>query len=372
MNSFFYLVCAGEPLTVILDADLEFLSEVYNFHVTGNTLIVRAERKSNFGMQAIGHVAALHWLRAVLTMLVRQRPASSPALQVWYNDIILSSNWFTDLLDTVYHGIIEVFDVELESLPTPDTKEPPLCCDSCTRKGVDNQLAVVYCTTCSAKLCAKHREFHDEVHDNHPMVRMTNYRAQAKRVTPRLCAQHEEMVYTLGCKSCLTVACTECVGALSSCTHDPLSTPHTTVDLISRYKETENVISQLMSENVSLPEVPSITTLQVKDERREIEVEVVTSQDGQTTPNALHKQLILQHTAKTSGTPVSVCSYQGKVYVGSYGGVEVVAENKLLSEKLICPYQTSIYGVAAHRDRLYISTHQNSNYLETADGDLRC
>jgi len=58
------------------------------------------------GMQAIGHVAALHWLRAVLTMLVRQRPASSPALQVWYNDIILSSNWFTDLLDTVYHGIM--------------------------------------------------------------------------------------------------------------------------------------------------------------------------------------------------------------------------------------------------------------------------
>ncbi|KAF6034867.1 hypothetical protein EB796_006817 [Bugula neritina] len=113
----------------------------------------------------------------------------------------------------------EVFDVELESLPTPDTKEPPLCCDSCTRKGMDNQLAVVYCTTCSTKLCAKHREFHDEVLGTHPMVKMTNYRAQVKRVTPRLCAQHEEIAYTLGCKSCLTVACTECVGALSSCTH---------------------------------------------------------------------------------------------------------------------------------------------------------
>jgi len=60
---------------------------------------------------------------------------------------------------------------------------------------------------------------------------------------------------------------------------------------------------------------------------------------------------------------VSVCSYQGKVYVGSYGGVEVFAENKSLGEKLICPYQTSIYGIAAHRDRLYISIHQNSNYL---------
>jgi len=52
----------------------------------------------------------------------------------------------------------EVFNVEIETLPTPDTKEPPLCCDSCTRKGMDNQLAVVYCTTCSTKLCAKHRE----------------------------------------------------------------------------------------------------------------------------------------------------------------------------------------------------------------------
>jgi len=52
-------------------------------------------------MQAIGH-----WLRAVLTMLVRQSPARSPALQICDNNIILSSNWFTDLLDRVYHGIM--------------------------------------------------------------------------------------------------------------------------------------------------------------------------------------------------------------------------------------------------------------------------
>ncbi|KAF6034868.1 hypothetical protein EB796_006818 [Bugula neritina] len=139
------------------------------------------------------------------------------------------------------------------------------------------------------------------------------------------------------------------------------------VNFISRYKETENVISQLMSENVSLPEVPSIATLQVKDEKREIEVEVVTSQDGQTTPNALNKQLILQHTVEVGGTPASVCSYQGKVYVASSTGLDVVVEHKLLRGKLIYPYQTSIYGVAAHRDRLYISTREPLTVILDAD-----
>ncbi|KAF6026328.1 hypothetical protein EB796_015367 [Bugula neritina] len=47
--------------------------------------------------------------------------------------------------------------------------------------------------------------------------------------------------------------------------------------------------------------------------KREIEVEVVASQDGQTTPNAFNKQLIIQHTVEVSGFPVSVCSYQGKL-----------------------------------------------------------
>ncbi|KAF6035751.1 hypothetical protein EB796_005943 [Bugula neritina] len=80
----------------------------------------------------------------------------------------------------------EVFDIELETLPTPDTKEPPLCCDSCKRKGVDNQLAVVYCTTCSTKLCAKHREFHDEVVEGHPIIAISEYRTNAGKFRPRL------------------------------------------------------------------------------------------------------------------------------------------------------------------------------------------
>ncbi|KAF6034197.1 hypothetical protein EB796_007493 [Bugula neritina] len=111
----------------------------------------------------------------------------------------------------------EVFDIELETLPTPDTKEPPLCCDSCKRKGGDNQLAVVYCTTCSAKLCAKHREFHDEVVEGHPIIAISEYRTNAGKFRPRLCADHTELEYTLGCKKCLTLACTRCLSSLENC-----------------------------------------------------------------------------------------------------------------------------------------------------------
>ena len=44
----------------------------------------------------------------------------------------------------------------LESYSTGEDKST--CCDSCTRKGEDNQPATTYCITCSAKYCAKHRE----------------------------------------------------------------------------------------------------------------------------------------------------------------------------------------------------------------------
>jgi len=53
----------------------------------------------------------------------------------------------------------EVYDVEIDSLPASNTRDDlSLCCDTCTRKGVTNQQAVVYCKTCTARFCAKHRE----------------------------------------------------------------------------------------------------------------------------------------------------------------------------------------------------------------------
>jgi len=66
----------------------------------------------------------------------------------------------------------EVHDVKINSLPTSNTRDDlSLCCDTCARKGVANQQAVVYCKTCTAKFCAKHRKVrisksHSTVHFN--------------------------------------------------------------------------------------------------------------------------------------------------------------------------------------------------------------
>jgi len=62
---------------------------------------------------------------------------------------------------------------------------------------------------------------------------------------------------------------------------------------------------------------------------------------------------------------MSICSYQGKVYVGSSAGLDVVVKHKLLSEKLIGLFKTNIYGIAAHKDRLYILTSENSTSTVT-------
>lgn len=52
-----------------------------------------------------------------------------------------------------------MFDLEINSLPSSTTREDSaLCCDTCIRKEEPNQLAVVYCKTCTAKFCAKHKE----------------------------------------------------------------------------------------------------------------------------------------------------------------------------------------------------------------------
>jgi len=68
---------------------------------------------------------------------------------------------------------------------------------------------------------------------------------------------------------------------------------------------------------------------------------------------------------KMPGTPVSVCSYQGRVYVGSSAGLNVVAEHKLLSEKFILSsfnlFHGYAYGVAAHKDRLYVLTRNDAS-----------
>ncbi|KAF6037543.1 hypothetical protein EB796_004159 [Bugula neritina] len=113
----------------------------------------------------------------------------------------------------------EVFDLKINSLPSSTTREDSaLCCDTCIRKEEPNQLAVVYCKTCTAKFCAKHKESHDDLMGVHPMINMTEYKTQTIKLEPRLCSEHTTLPYSLGCRSCLIVACTKCVGALDNCT----------------------------------------------------------------------------------------------------------------------------------------------------------
>jgi len=51
------------------------------------------------------------------------------------------------------------------------------------------------------------------------MITMTDYRAQASKLEPRLCTKHTELPYSLGCRGCLDLFCTECVGGLDKCTN---------------------------------------------------------------------------------------------------------------------------------------------------------
>jgi len=52
----------------------------------------------------------------------------------------------------------EVFDVNIESLPSADIEENSTPCAVCTKKGTQNIPAVIYCTVCNKLFCGKHRE----------------------------------------------------------------------------------------------------------------------------------------------------------------------------------------------------------------------
>jgi len=51
------------------------------------------------------------------------------------------------------------------------------------------------------------------------MITMTDYRTQASKLEPKLCTKHTEVLYSLGCRSCLGLFCTECVGGLAKCAY---------------------------------------------------------------------------------------------------------------------------------------------------------
>jgi len=71
-----------------------------------------------------------------------------------------------------------------------------------------------------------------------------------------------------------------------------------------------------------------------------------------TTPDTLPTQLSLLHTVPVFDC-TSVCSYQGNIYVGTWGGgVDVIDENNQLSRKFV-RVGNLVHSVAVYKDRLY-------------------
>jgi len=111
-------------------------------------------------------------------------------------------------------------------------------------------------------------------------------------------------------------------------------------------------------------------------ERREVEVEVVTSKSvsidleyGLTTLDSLPTQLSLLHTVPVFDDCTSVCSYQGNTYVGlnkgiCKGRVDLIDENNQLSREFVRVGGT-VECVAVYKDRLYTLAYGRNYRLVT-------
>jgi len=105
-------------------------------------------------------------------------------------------------------------------------------------------------------------------------------------------------------------------------------------------------------------------------ERREVEVEVVTSKGVSinlkhelTTPDTLPTQLSLLHTVPVFDDCTSVCSYEGNTYVGLnkgiwQGRVDIIDEDNQLSRKFV-RVGNLVLSVAVYKDRLYTLVYDN-------------
>ena len=60
-------------------------------------------------------------------------------------------------------------------------------------------------------------QHHDEVHDDHETLTIDEYRRQAGRLETRMCTEHKEHPYILGCGVCLSVFCSKCISPANTC-----------------------------------------------------------------------------------------------------------------------------------------------------------
>jgi len=55
------------------------------------------------------------------------------------------------------------------------------------------------------------------VSEEHSRINMTEYKARAAKLEKRMCETHADVEYSLGCKVCLKLLCTQCVPAAGVC-----------------------------------------------------------------------------------------------------------------------------------------------------------
>ncbi|XP_067931044.1 E3 ubiquitin-protein ligase TRIM56-like [Watersipora subatra] len=110
-----------------------------------------------------------------------------------------------------------VFDVRIENLPVYTPGQPMHGCDVCSKKGKKVQPATMYCSTCSKKYCKSHQESHNDVHDDHVTLSISEYVEKAEQMETRACEKHPTQAYSLGCRSCLDVFCLSCASPQNTC-----------------------------------------------------------------------------------------------------------------------------------------------------------
>jgi len=55
------------------------------------------------------------------------------------------------------------------------------------------------------------------VSEEHSRIDMTEYKARAAKLEKRMCETHADVEYSLGCKVCLKLLCTQCVSTAGVC-----------------------------------------------------------------------------------------------------------------------------------------------------------
>ncbi|XP_067949534.1 uncharacterized protein [Watersipora subatra] len=138
------------------------------------------------------------------------------------SDIIPSFDKITHCTYNSKH--CKVFEFSLNDLPAYDVaKAKPKSCDVCTLNGEENGLAVVYCVPCDKVFCAKHdqkhKEFFKDFGESHKTMNMEQFEQQKSWQQSRVCVDHDNKPFTIGCRKCLKMVCSGCLSSAGSCSN---------------------------------------------------------------------------------------------------------------------------------------------------------